>query len=641
MKQMQLSLEEISTSILFIGFEGEQNHTQVTFYWSSIYSKYPNAVAALTIKPPVGDPYPKAITQTGNKVVWVVSASDVANSGSGEYQLTFTDDGEIIKTYIGKFNVYNSIVGNGEAPTPVEDWVYRANEALAEIPGRVKDATDEWLEENISNPDSPPLDRSLSSSAAAAPADLVGDLKRAEKAPVITDTVENSDIATFTDGADGMHLKNLVVEINPVQDLNGYDYPYPSGGYGVQQWDEEWETGTYNTTTGEPQDTELYFRSKNMIPVLPNTMYYANTGSDRIYRFWYDSSKQYISYEGSIANVRFTAPEGAYFLNIVNVSRNEYNPSTNPISINYPSTDTNYYPWKNICPIAGWTGCNVTRTGANLISLDDLISASQGVIGSYLFKHKLYLQLEPNTDYTLMTTYDGDNNVLYFDGVTSNDTVKASSPKTRTSNSSGQLIVGLFDRPGIEEFENETVIVVLCKATEKQTYPVTWQDEAGTVYGGTVDVSTGVLTVKYIKYICRSPVNVETASTGVKYAQKTLTTAGMLEDDINAISSEYRFRKGSAPSDPGWFRIVAKTSLLLYDNRFVNKATAEAIIEEEQPEFCYELETPVEVQLDPVAVATLLGVNNIYADTGAIQSVTYPADTKLYIDKRLAALGGN
>jgi len=40
-------------------------------------------------------------------------------------------------------------------------------------------AVETWLEENITNPDSPPLDRSLSLSSAAAPADMVGELKSA------------------------------------------------------------------------------------------------------------------------------------------------------------------------------------------------------------------------------------------------------------------------------------------------------------------------------------------------------------------------------------------------------------------------------------------------------------------------------
>jgi len=44
---------------------------------------------------------------------------------------------------------------------------------------QIESAVSDWLEENITNPDSPPLDRSLSASSAAAPADIVGNLKNA------------------------------------------------------------------------------------------------------------------------------------------------------------------------------------------------------------------------------------------------------------------------------------------------------------------------------------------------------------------------------------------------------------------------------------------------------------------------------
>ena len=51
----------------------------------------------------------------------------------------------------------------------------------------------------------------------------------------------------------------------------------------------------------------------------------------------------------------------------------------------------------------------------------------------------------------------------------------------------------------------------------------------------------------------------------------------------------------------------------------------------------YELAEPVVYQLDPVTVQTLLGQNNIWADCGDV-SVDYCADTKLYVDKKLAAI---
>ena len=47
---------------------------------------------------------------------------------------------------------------------------------------------------------------------------------------------------------------------------------------------------------------------------------------------------------------------------------------------------------------------------------------------------------------------------------------------------------------------------------------------------------------------------------------------------------------------------------------------------------CYELSNPQTYQLTPTEVSTLLGANNIWADTGDV-SVNYRADTTLYIDK--------
>ena len=65
-----------------------------------------------------------------------------------------------------------------------------------------------------------------------------------------------------------------------------------------------------------------------------------------------------------------------------------------------------------------------------------------------------------------------------------------------------------------------------------------------------------------------------------------------------------------------------------------NESTLATWLAANQPEFVYELATPVTYQLTPTQVATLLGDNNIWADTGDV-SVTYRADTALYIQKML------
>ena len=67
---------------------------------------------------------------------------------------------------------------------------------------------------------------------------------------------------------------------------------------GFNQWDEEWESGTYNWTTGEKVATNASIRSKNYIPCFQNTEYYvgAPVKSTSYVRFaYYDSSKSFIS----------------------------------------------------------------------------------------------------------------------------------------------------------------------------------------------------------------------------------------------------------------------------------------------------------------------------------------------------------
>lgn len=133
MKTKRIKLCEITTTVLHIGFVGEQNHRRFEIDASEVFADMPDAVPTMTIKPPVGDVYPKNVQKSGNIVVWDVSASDVTSKGAGEYQLTFTNGNEIGKVFNGNFFVYDSIVGNGNAPTPVEDWAEEANALLAAL----------------------------------------------------------------------------------------------------------------------------------------------------------------------------------------------------------------------------------------------------------------------------------------------------------------------------------------------------------------------------------------------------------------------------------------------------------------------------------------------------------------------------
>lgn len=133
MKTKELKLCEVTTNVLFGGFEGEQNYRRFVIDASEVFADIPDAVPGMAIKPPVGDIYPKAVERDGDNVILTLSSSDCANEGMGEYQLTFSNGDEIGKTFKGLIRFYSSLVSNGEAPDPVADWVESANATLQSI----------------------------------------------------------------------------------------------------------------------------------------------------------------------------------------------------------------------------------------------------------------------------------------------------------------------------------------------------------------------------------------------------------------------------------------------------------------------------------------------------------------------------
>ena len=224
-------LASLDTGAFLLGYAGENEHIKYDIRCDSIFSDYPDATVSMLIKSPDGTVYPKVVTLDKPSVYWVVTASDTANDGNGQVQITFTNGDEVIKTVVASTVTMPSLFATGEEPDPIATWVDDADEILAKVTGMtataeglaagssptatvtevnghynialgipkgdkgdkgdtgaqgdpapsnlVVPAVEDWLDENITNPSSPPLDSSLTLSNAAAPANLVGDLKGA------------------------------------------------------------------------------------------------------------------------------------------------------------------------------------------------------------------------------------------------------------------------------------------------------------------------------------------------------------------------------------------------------------------------------------------------------------------------------
>lgn len=159
-------------------------------------------------------------------------------------------------------------------------------------------------------------------------------------------------------------FKSTQVAIEPVQDLHGYEAPWPPGG-GVNKFNEQLTTGLLNSD-GTVSDSSARLVS-DFIPVVPGESYAFvwPSSSGRGRGAFYDANKDLVQYEADFppsiieTNVSiFTVPSGAYYLrfNLTSAYGTTYN---HDVSINYPSTDHSYHPYSNISPISGWTGANI------------------------------------------------------------------------------------------------------------------------------------------------------------------------------------------------------------------------------------------------------------------------------------------
>ena len=114
------------------------------------------------------------------------------------------------------------------------------------------------------------------------------------------------------------------------------------GAKNINIWDEQWEVGKFGGN-GSKTDGDDQIRTKNDIPVQPNTEYYIYSGKNlnlRVYFLYQDGTV--ISYS-AYRNSTFTTPSNCKFLKFHTGSGygTVYN---HDISINYPSTETDYHP---------------------------------------------------------------------------------------------------------------------------------------------------------------------------------------------------------------------------------------------------------------------------------------------------------
>ena len=515
------------------------------------------------------------------------------------------------------------------------------------------------------------------------------------------DTASGS-IASFPDGA-AAPVKALTVAVEPVQDLHGYNAPWPAGG-GVNKFNIDRTEGTPDpslppaTTSPRVMDTAHHFigitrnnyydktrvtsfaTSGTEISVSVNaggygigfpvavsaetayTLSFVNISNGKINLGYYDASWNYLSdRDGTAPPYTFTTPENCAYVVLVVTPNVASSPATiKDVQLELGSTATAWTPYSNECPIGGWTECKVTRTGKNLcdsaafesgllataIGSDiNAVTSATRYAHSGIMPAKSALAVTVKTldlskiDYASIVAYVGDK--VAWTAAQSFSSSVMSKTWTIPANTYEKLRINICAPAGVTaDASNAEIQVEIGSATayeayQGQTYTI---DLDGTRYGGTLDVTTGKLMVDRAM-VDMGTLNWSSWEQGGSLIFNSHISAKMPVRDVPCISSQYAYNPAivSSWSDLLNGQMTGQAGgdvVYVRDTRYSSNADFKTGVSGVQ--LVYPLATPIEVDLDPVTIETLLGTNNIFADCGDT-TVDYYADTTLFVNKKIAA----
>ena len=169
--------------------------------------------------------------------------------------------------------------------------------------------------------------------------------------------------------------------------------------------------------------------------------------------------------------------------------------------------------------------------------------------------------------------------------------------------------------------------------------PISWESEAGTLYGGSLDVLNGILTVDRKRVVYD----------GTNATWRMYTVSGVIrmqtqvDDMLNVKDITYNgeyvvicnIGKTQIPDAIGTVRNYQQR-LWYYPPAGIDTVESfNAWLAENNLEVVYMLADPITYQLTPTEIKSVLGINNIYADCGNV-AVVYRADTTMYINRKIA-----
>lgn len=446
--------------------------------------------------------------------------------------------------------------------------------------------------------------------------------------------IRNVDIASFYPIE--RNIQKLIVGIEPVQDLHGYDHPWPAGG-GVNLYNEAADVdGAYIDGSGVIVPASGYQYSSE-IPVSVGESYTVSVNlqsAEEIYTLrihgynnhtWTQQITVIVSTVGQtgLYSATFTIPND---VDAVVISGSE---NFSKRQVEKGSSASAYQPFSNISPISGFTGLTVYRTGVNAwdeeweVGLIDT-TTGQNQESTVAIRSKNYTSVKPSTEYffkapkgKLLFFYDALGNYISF-----------------VDNTAGNLSFTTPQNACFVRFRMVAAYGTTYSNDISINYPstdhdyhayvgtpylVSWQSEAGTVYAGTLDVVSGELTVTHNSIKVSEMVNIGYEATNQRFNCQIVGMKKAPQRTLALLSSELRTQIGGS-FNINWDNCIYNNNntdyVLIHSHEYTDVAAMQTALADVQ--IVYPLAAPLTYQLTPQQIYTLFGKNVLWADTGPI-----------------------
>ena len=492
------------------------------------------------------------------------------------------------------------------------------------------------------------------------------------KAGMLVDTASGA-IASFVPDATIDNLLGVSVAVEPVQDLHGYDAPWPAGG-GVNKFSGQWPPDVSGTYAG----------------------WYSGATTSCAIKIFDKANGADISGIYFGVGVNGTTTPVHWLINNGNIARTEdvtYASGTlYPYVTMYPNNRetlekvlnrfdvlvaidgadySTYAPYENVCPISGWDSVEVDADGENLLPYPPPKSAASR---TETFNPETCFLLKQGTYTFAFDRFDNATSwrfgIVLFDArkeryyVPSeilgndfghNDSGRYYVNSSNNTNTTFSLImpfdgfIRLFFLLGDTTDASVCVNPRICIGTTATAfkpyagnrYTITLGD---TVYGGTLTIAEdgsvnalidramvdlGTLTwAKNESSLIGLPcffATIPGVKPGAPYFNCSEYAINRDRDRINATG---QIAPGNASN---------ATYCVARDDRYASADATTYKTAVSGVQLVYELATPITITLDPVTIATIANqTNNVWSDAGDV-SVEFAADLKHYIDSKIAA----